>query len=427
MVTDKRWEQIRDGVIGHFETRSDSGLPELQGMLKLSNEGAALVLAMTHSQFDDDHLPPSCSAITGQTEVGGVLMLAINQRSGTLGGYPTGRYRSQSLILDADPDEVQEDTVGGVRLGYEGLRAWSGLRNIDDEPVLDGDGAVVGWKVELRKLEPVVVELDQDFRLTISPGWSVDGPNDRRTIAAPLYFRIESATRRSIGAHLQRLDAVHALLAVCHHSDLKAAIGDVRLPSDPNGEWCDLWERHMMAPGVAAVRQDFPRLRLADLGGVDGVGRWVRLVLAHHRAVDPLIRHTLFGNQSPEARLLSTAAAMEYWVGANARTSSWAKRDGQPIPSVLAKRVSASWNDWVGEPRVWVNRFWNAYLDLKHYRRDRDHDPVEIHALELSGRWLLTAALLDECAGTSGPSEHLFGESLWPVGASVRDELFPSS
>ena len=78
--------------------------------------------------------------------------------------------------------------------------------------------------------------------------------------------------------------------------------------------------------------------------------------------------------------------------------------------------------EWVGDPDQWLDLFWSSYQNIKH-NPTADLDPSLIHALEVSGRWLLTSALLDECAGSKSPSRHLFGTSLWNVGHDVREHL----
>jgi hypothetical protein len=71
---------------------------------------------------------------------------------------------------------------------------------------------------------------------------------------------------------------------------------------------------------------------------------------------------------------------------------------------------------------VWLNQFWASYTHIKHQPED-DLDPNHVNALEIAGRWLLTAAILDKCAGNTEPSRHLFATSLGVVGGNVREVL----
>jgi hypothetical protein len=421
-LKDKRWAAIERGVVGHFTPWTDTDLEAVPGLLRLNrDQRAEIVLAVDDSFLTDGYLPPDCPAIIGATEVGQVLIMGVRQRNGTRGGYPTARYRAQSVALDVEVDAVDGDLVVGARLGYDGLQAWSGASNLSDDPVRNEDGTLAGWRVDLTFQDPTSCDLDSGFRLSLAPGWSLDGPRDLRTIAAPMYFRVESETRQEIGKHLQRLDAIQALLAVCGFPSPLASTGNVRLCD--GGDWYDLWEYEMTTRQGPVARIDFPYLTLAEISDVHGVANWVGLTLRHRRAVEPIVRHALFQNQTPESRLLATAAAIEYWVSCNARNAEWARKDGRPLPNALARRVGGKWNDWIGRPTPWADRFWDAYLDLKHYRRV-ERAPAEVHALEVSGRWLLTAALLNDCAGANTPSEMLFGQSLWQIGKSVRETLY---
>lgn len=79
-------------------------------------------------------------------------------------------------------------------------------------------------------------------------------------------------------------------------------------------------------PGDLA--HDFAHVELEDVGGLQGVAAWVRLVLKHRRAVEPVVRHALFPNQTPESRIPSVAAAMEYWVA----SSKARKTGGEEAP-----------------------------------------------------------------------------------------------
>lgn len=422
-MTSKQWARIRDGVIGTFQPLLAERLEPAHGMIRLSDEHAEVTLMASEGHLNDDLLPQDCRAVFGETQAGDVLMMSIAQRSGSPGGLRTARYRSRCLVLDPPAQEIDDDTVVAVELHYYGLSRWSGARRLNDEPIFEG-GRIVGWIAELRWDAGTSVPLGDGFTLKFSSGHSVTGPYDRRTLTAPLVITIESKDRRPVGEHLVRLDAVHALLAVAHREVPIASGGGVRFADTQKG-YCSLWERTMISlapPGD--LTHEFPYLGLDDIGGAQGVANWLRLALEHRRAVEPLVRHVLFSSQTPESRILSTAAAMEYWVGSNARSALWAKKKpGEDLPSALTRYVDSAWSTWVGDSDQWVEDFWKTYLDLKHFRIDTP-DPSKVDALEVSGRWLLTAALLDHCIGSSNASRHLFSKGLATPGRNIRAELW---
>lgn len=422
-MTSEQWGRFRDGVIGVFRPLLAEGLDPAHGMIKLSDKHAEITFMVSEDHLNDSLLPLDCCAVFGETPAGDVLMLSIAHRSGSWGGLSTGQYRSRCLVIDPPVQEIDADTVVSVQLHYYGLSGWSGERQLKDEPIVE-DGKLVGWTAELRWDAGTSVPLDDGYTLRFSSGHTVSGPFDRRTLTAPLVITVESGERRPIGEHLARLEAVHALLAVAHKETPLAAGGGVRF-TDTQKRYCSLWDRTMISLGPPGdLTHEFPYFGLDNLGGVQGVASWVRLVLEHRRAVAPIVRHVLFSNQTPESRLLSTAAAMEYWVGSNARSAPWAtKRPGEYLPSALTRFVDSAWASWIGDSDQWVKDFWNAYLDLKHFRTTTP-DPNRVHALEVSGRWLLTAALLDHCIGSKAASRHLFSKGLGALGRNMIEELW---
>jgi hypothetical protein len=397
-------------------------------MARLTKEYAEVRFAAEEGHLDAEMLPIECGAVFGETEAGDVLLVPIAHRGASWGALRTAHYRSNALVLDPPTEEIDNDTVFAVQLQYYGLGEWTGDRWLHDDPIAEG-GTIVGWQAEIRWRPSTSIPIDEEFTLRFSTGHTVSGPFDRRTLTAPLMITVESNQRRAIGEHLQRLDAVHALLAVAHEQTPLAAGGGVKF-AESQRDYSPLWERTMISldpPGETS--HEFPHLGIDDVGGQEGVAAWVRLALGYRRAVEPVVRHALFVNQTPEARLLSTAAALEYWVANNARTTGWAKkRRGEALPGALARYVDPAWEAWIGDSTHWVERFWATYLDLKHFRTTPPN-PRTVHALEVSGRWLLTAALLDHCTQTHAPSRHLFSTGLRMLGHNIRDELWdaPSS
>jgi len=392
------------------------------GALRLSRDGVVARLLPDDLKLDNSGLPPAVASLGGRTEAGDIVMMDIRSRGLERGSLDVAEYRATSLLVDLDLRDVENDAVVGVYLEYGGLSEWQSKDIYEDDMIIE-DGEYVGWRAELRYAQDSTVQLDEGFTLRWGSAWSVQGAFDRRTFATPIRVGVASESRRPIGDHLVRLDAIHALLNVAHRGQVESLGGSAKLGS--NSTWCEFWQTDMMSPDAeAAGSQSFPHFGLDDIGGITTVANWVKLVLSRRRAVAPLVRHTLVQNQTPESRLLSTAAAMEYWVAVNRRSAAWARKTADDLPAALARKVHSSWRDWIGHSDEWVTQFWAAYNELKH-DPGKDLDPQIVHALEVSGRWLLTASLLDESAGTYAPSQHIFGTSLplQNVGAEIRDLL----
>lgn len=419
-------EKIRNGVVGEFVPVVDPPVERwMSGFLKLDEDQAVATLIGDAQTFDGEGFPVPCSALAGRTEAGPVLLVAIGSRGARRSHLDVATYRTKHLLVDVDLELVDADTVTALQMGYHGLLNWVPARIYREDPIVE-DARTVGWKAELRYGEGLTADLGGGYSLRFSSGWEVAGSFDRRTFATPLNVTVESDVRKPIGEHVARLDAVHALLNIAHRDDVKSFVGSARLHDETR--WCGFWESNMMtSDAVDQGMREFPYLGLEHVGGIDGVARWVQLVLDHHRAVVPLVRHTIFTNQTPESRLLSTASAMESWVAANRRTDLWAKKvQGEDLPGALMRKVDRSWDDWVGDPDKWCTDFWHAYTCLKH-RPEVDLDSYRVHMLEVAGRWLLTAALTDECSGTQSASQHLFGRSLAMIGNGVREALAEAS
>jgi hypothetical protein len=426
MMQQEVYNRIREGVVGQFAPALDPPVERhLSGYLKLNEDDVLAKLIADDAAFDDKGFPIDCRAVFGRTEAGDVLMVDIRSRGHDRGNLDVARYKSSSLLVDLHHEEVEHDTVIGIQFAYHGLYNWLSHRIYHDDTIVE-DGKLVGWKAELRYGKGTTVPLDDGFTLRFSAGWQIDGAFDRRTFATPLTITVESDRRRPIGDHILRLDAVHALLNIAHREPVRSFGGSAKLSAD--SEWCGFWDTSMMSTAAAdADTQSFPYFGLEDIGGLNTVANWVRTVHRHRRAVAPLVRHVLDPNQTPEARLLSTAAAMESWVAAHRRTQDWAKKvKGEDLPGALIRKVDRSWDTWIGDSDAWLDSFWSSYNHLKHQPED-DLDPHFVHMLEISGRWLLTATLLDQAAGSLAPSRHLFGKSLSMLGADVRKALATAS
>jgi hypothetical protein len=414
--------QLREGVVGLLAPATDPPQDRLlTGLVKLDENAIVAKLVADDDAFDDERLPIEAEAVGGSTEAGDILLVDIRTRGGGPGLLRVAKYTAHGVIVDLDLELVDADQVVAVQFAYHGLHNWLPEQIYKDDPLIE-DGKHVGWSAELRYAKGITVPLDDVFTLRLSTGWSIGGEFDRRTFATPLIVTVESAERRSIHEHIGRLDAVHALLNIAHRERVQAFGGSARLTDD--SDWCGFWETTFMSTdGTHDVAHFFPYFGLDEMGGITAVARWIEIVRGHRRAVTPVVRHVLEPNQTPEARLLSTAAAMESWVAAHRRSHDWAEKvKGEDLPGAIVRAVDSSWNDWIGDSNVWLSQFWASYNHVKH-RPEDDLDPNLVNALEIAGRWLLTGAILDTCAGNTEPSQHLFGTSLGVIGGNVRGVL----
>lgn len=432
---------LHDGVVGSFIPVAGKA-PEVwfSGTIKVDDDGVEIAVMASHPEdlagtWADD--PDNHEVVFGVTEIGNILIRVRSvTRSTTRGEYVAQvvRWRGTAVLINPLSNDVETDTVTSLSLNYFGLLSWT-RHNTVDEPVVEPDRGIVGWRYEASSVEPETVDLDEGYRVTFGGRAIPDGPPDRRTILTPLNVRVSSNERQPLDDHLQRLDAIHALLSLAHHDPVKASAGFARLDlADTGRKGTLLWDRTMMSGGDTGAINEFPIFTLDDINGLEGVAAWVRTCLEQNRSVTPLVRHRLFDNQTAESRLLSTAAAIDNWVSAHRHTHDWAERPTKAEarrrklkPSKashdLNRSVSPAWDTWIGDPDRWATLFWDTYDKLKH-EHAAELDVNEIHQLEFSGRWLLTASILDECAGSQSASERIFSRGLaYPASKNVRETL----
>lgn len=421
---------LRSGVVGNFQALVDPPLGVyFDGHIQLGSEG--VVIAVLAGTDDDPNAtwledPANSQTVFGITEAGTILApIRSFQRSATPGDVRVEvvRWNASCLLVNAPYEEVDDDTVAATKLFYLGLGSWSGRTEHVDEPL--NRGGTTGWRLEVRNEQERAVAIDENFNLTIEHGWTLTGPPDNRSLSRPLKIGFRSAERRPLSEHIVRLDAVHALLAVAHWNPVTAASGVAQLDPESRRR-AVLWDDTMTNDPVQPDSNEFPIFTLADMNDLGGLAAWVTVCLTHPRAVTPIVRHRLFQNQTPEARLLSTAAAFEYWAASNARNprARWAKKVREhQVPRAVGASVGNAWSGWIGDADRWAELFYGTYIQLKHTAQTADLDVVD--ALEYSGRWLLTASILDQCSGSTAPSDRIFSERglRYPVSDRVRSVL----
>ena len=431
-MNDDPIEDLRTGVVGTFQPLLTSALPgRFTGHIQLGADG--IEIAVIAGKEDDPRASWATdeavhSVIAGITEVGSILMPVNRWRQSTTRGdlvVPVVRWFGSSILVDVETDEVDGDTVSSTSLQYYGLGSWAGSTDTFEEPIIE-DEKRVGWRMEVRDQSAQRVDLDDSFTLVLRSTWTLGGQNDRRSITTPLQVSVHSETRQPLDEHLRRLDAVHALLSLAHKQEVIATRGNATLDQGSRHR-AQLWDRTMIDPSIDPVTNSFPVFELGHMNDLVGVAAWIRVCLAHQPAVDPIVQHRLLTNQRPEARLLSTAAALEYWSASHARTHEWARGITSKfyVPHRVATTVSAQFDAWVGGTERWADLFSHTYSQLKH-------DPVKVDptlasAVEIAGRWLLTASILDECAEHQSTSAHIFKDGLaYPMGHNLR-EVFGSA
>lgn len=353
------------------------------------------------------------------------------------GGRTTSGYRASSLsyrsrtILGATLHGVRSMDPMELVAKFHGISRWAGLSALEERQTIESSR----WRevtVTVRSEDVTKVEsLTRRRELTLSPDWSVSGPEDRREVSAPVAFGCRSDRPQEVWSLLQPLIAVQSLISLAYGGFVAASSGAAGLSymeseRSPSTPW--LWSGALMtaAPGARKPDQNaFPLFDLATLGGLAGLRRWIDWTVNRPRVINPLIWRYRMGPASAPVSLMEIAAGIEYFVKIS-RPAAWAATSGKARwPEQLARRVGESFLTWIGDVDRWAPMFWETYNQFKHGTETTlDHDDPAVWLLAESGRFLLAGAVADRIALTKAPSRMMFaGPMLNNLGTQVRQLL----
>lgn len=380
--------------------------------------------------FDHDLVQPEAMAAALPTDSLLLLETYQSRASRRFGGLPRAsskQYRARTVVGNAPVGELRSPKLLAASANFHGIGRWAGLSASEERSKMD-QGVVKEWTLKLSESEELSATLSGGRLLEVSTSWRVDGPPDRRTISAPTVIGCKTTRPRDAWMLLEPLVHIQNLLSIAFGGLVVAEGGsaavDLGAASDSRRGTPTFWSGPLHAPPKSAVlpknMKEHPLFRLSTVGGIEGLGRWVRLCDKHGRAVRPLVRHFRTGHSAAEVTLIETAAAMEYWVKAN-RTSRWAQT--RRWAQAIAGRAGKAFAEWAGDPEAWGKAFWGTNNALKH-EPTATMDPRELTDLAVSGRHLLTAILLDRVAGSRAPSRTIFRHHrLHDLGLRMRERF----
>ena len=266
-------------------------------------------------------------------------------------------------------------------------------------------------------MEPLELEIRRGFNLKLDSTWHVDGPDDRRTINAPLVVGTSSRTPRKWHDHLVPLLAVQDLINLAHEGFVPAEQARVEFKIEDDGRPRDsatLWNSRLMAlprqGGVSGPKSmtEVPLFYLGHIGGVKGLRNWIRL--DHNTASDgPDYEHIPVRETGVEVHLIELAvgwstgpaSTKSTQAGLGANASERGKKN-EPLPMSIGRHVGPAFTDFVGDLDKWSQLFWDTYNSLKH-APSYEYDPRDIEVLGDTGPLLLLGALLNRVAGNRNP------------------------
>lgn len=369
------------------------------------------------------------SALVGRLPTTTVVALELLPRGQTMvfgQNASTRRYSARTLVADVPLDRLRSSLLKSLSSDYLALGHWSGMREGDETWTNDADGLIESFELKLGRAVPdQVAKLSRHRRLVFTSKWSVLGPADDRRISTPLSIRVESTRPVEVFELLAPLIQSQNLInAVCSGfvpvSGASAGLDLLPDGREPRPRNLPCWSGPLFEcpDGVSsASNMSFPLLSLPDLGGADGVARWIRLWEQHPRAVGPAISPYRVGTGTGETELLMLAAAFEYWVAVHRhKRTAWADKSTKPrgtgdhqfIMECVAGRAGRPFADLVGDVSRWCADFSKSYNRLKHDPAAAEFDPTFLNDLVRSARLLLFGVLADRAAGTKAPTRKLF-------------------
>ena len=382
---------------------------------------------MLDGRFDDDNRP---EALVGRLPTTTIVALELLLRGHTKvfgQNASTRRYRARTLVAQVPLHRLRSSRLTSLSSEYLGLSHWSGIQAGTETWTNGEDGTIREFELKLGTTAPdLTARLSGGRRVVISSKWSVLGPDDDRRISIPMTIRIESNRPVKVFELLAPLVQIQNLIStVCSGfvSVTTASAGlDLTTPEgrEESAPRLPCWSGPLFEcpAGVApAGRTTWPILSLSDLGGVEGIARWIRLCEQHPRAASPAVSPYRFGVSTGETELLTLAAAFEYWVAVHRHDRvAWADRSAKPrgtsdhefMMQCLAKRAGGSFAEFVGNATRWCADFSTSYNRLKH-DPSAEIDFALLSDLVQSGRLLLFGLLADRAAGTRTPTRKLFG------------------
>ncbi|WP_156517753.1 HEPN domain-containing protein [Rhodococcus sp. LB1] len=419
-------ELIEDSLAGtmasiwpNFES-TRLGEDFVPGYVRLENDVLAVhALKPRNATLRDwnnvQQLPEAIVAATEQS--GSIFFDVVGVRDKDIVGATrasTRHYRTRGAVVGFRVDELRSIKIRRMTAYFPGLTRWSGMSGATHRHEVGADGRPTSWSTTVRAAPDREAKLSAGRKLVISTHWSVTGADDDRRIFTPFSVSSMSAKPLPWHDHLWPLTTIQDLVSLAYEGFVTAdgGVAELDLTNTATPRTTPkLWSSQLMQcpAGVDTPNSmnEIPMFYLENIGGINGLKRWVTLTELHGRAVGPLTsRYRIGSGAAVESRLNDVAVGIEYWVNYHKKQkTAWAtpNRNKDFQPERLARHVGKPFTDFVGDPVRWAKLFWDRYGDLKH-ASSLQYDGYEIHLLAESGLILLACALLNRIAGSKNPS-----------------------
>lgn len=417
MATD-HLQDTMNGTIGHFWTDLSDAYnwdDSTDGYVRLVDNADFHIDTLRTKQYlaefgADQVLRARPAAVYAVTEISPAIFFdfaGISRNNVWGDAASTQKVRMRGVVAPVPLDNIGDSRFTSVEMTIPEVPRWSGLVGIAEKLERGRNGRIKNWSAKTRNFAPIEVAIRRGHKLVLSTTWSVHGPDDRRTLSAPL--EIGSIGDRPLPwrEHLQALMAIQDLINLAYEGFVPAEQATVHFNYKDGARPLrgpQMWNSRLMAIPKGSQKPksmtEFPMFYLAHIKGAVGLRNWIRLDRKYPRATGPVTKRYRFGTTGAEVRLIEVALGLEYWTAAHRRSAQWTKpkRPKEPLPAALGRYVGPAFADFVGDLDVWSKKFWETYTSLKHVP-NYEYDVYDVVALANSGALLLQGALLNRVAG----------------------------
>lgn len=226
-----------------------------------------------------------------------------------------GAYFEKDEVLAAD----------GVSMELRYLTHWicdSGIKETQAFPTADPPLDVPSITLEARALDDAVVALPDGGTLRLEHSVTIDGDRiTTRGLSQKFFFRLDTSSLRTVPELVERASDLQDLVSIATgrtaefdgmrfwHPDVIWEHGDRRHrePIEFFAPWNS--KDKSKTPGKLSLHEMF--FTYTQLGGIDGVGRWLESAARHRGALGRVMASTYAKSMFVSDRLLNRAAALE--------------------------------------------------------------------------------------------------------------------
>lgn len=284
-------------------------------------------------------------------------------------------------------------------LHMDWLAYWVELSGISENRIVDS----MERTLTLRSIESQQFEGLDGTRMMLGQSWEVsgDGITERR-LTQDFYFEVEAPTLMPLNALLSQAGALQDLVSIAtgkraafksislRHPDVATRRGDTRYLSA-----IDLfaqWQVKNASTPKRLTSYDMP-FSLTQLGGVDGISRWLNAVAEHIPALSRVMT-AQYGSTYVGDLFLNCAAALEGYDR---------DRHGDDIYYLeRLKRCVVHAGDLfaylVDDTDAWARAVKNRRNDLAHHNAGVEAATTEQRLLGSSAYWLFVLCLLRDAS-----------------------------